>query len=77
MGGKQENSQIILAVLDNGPGATEQQLHALYSEDEVSGGKSGLGFYLIRDLAKAISCKISVKTNASTGMEFQLILKTV
>lgn len=74
---KQENSQIILAVLDNGPGATEQQLHALYSEDDVSGGKSGLGFYLIRDLAKAISCKISVKTNASTGMEFQLILKTV
>lgn len=74
---KQENGQIILAILDNGPGATEQQLHALYSEEEVSGGKTGLGFYLIRDLAKAISCKISVKTNVSTGMEFQLTLKTV
>ena len=69
---RQENSQIILAIIDNGPGASAQQLNALYTDEAHIGTKTGLGLHLIRDLARAISCQVSVKSNLNEGMEFQL-----
>ena len=69
---KQQNGQIILSITDNGSGISEQQIATLYDENAIIGSKSGLGLYLIRDLAKAISCKISVKSSFGLGSEFQL-----
>ena len=73
---KQENGQIVLAITDNGPGMSEQNLNALYSEVAAIGIKTGLGLHLIRDLAKAIACKIMVQSRP-IGTEFRLIFASV
>lgn len=69
---EQQNGQVILSITDNGFGISEQQIAALYDENNIIGSKSGLGLYLIRDLTKAISCKISVKSEIGFGTEFKL-----
>ncbi|MEO6285662.1 MAG: tetratricopeptide repeat-containing sensor histidine kinase [Dyadobacter sp.] len=74
---REENGSIVLAIMDNGPGASEAQLEALYSDQVSIGIKSGLGLHLIRDLAKAISCQISVTPNLDQGMVFRLAFVTI
>nr|WP_294936285.1 ATP-binding protein [uncultured Flavobacterium sp.] len=69
-----ENGQKYLSITDNGPGGTQEQFKALYDEKEVVGIKTGLGLHLIRDLAKAIDCKITVAINQNTGTKFTLVL---
>ncbi|NIJ53900.1 tetratricopeptide repeat-containing sensor histidine kinase [Dyadobacter arcticus] len=69
---KMENDQIILGITDNGPGASSEQLDALYTDQASIGIKTGLGLHLIRDLAKAISCKISVASDVGSGTVFRL-----
>ncbi|PSL22878.1 sensor histidine kinase [Dyadobacter jiangsuensis] len=71
---KEEGGQVVLSVTDNGPGASEEQLNALYDGSAAIGIKSGLGLHLIRDLAKAISCQVSARSNAGKGMVFSLVL---
>ncbi|REG92917.1 ATP-binding protein [Flavobacterium aquicola] len=70
----QENGKSYLSITDNGPGASQEQFKALYDETEVVGIKSGLGLHLIRDLAKAIFCEITVdsKINEKTTFTLQL-----
>lgn len=70
----QENGKSFLSITDNGPGASQEQFKALYDETEVVGIKSGLGLHLIRDLAKAIFCDITVdsKINEKTTFTLQL-----
>ncbi|MBC8883913.1 sensor histidine kinase [Flavobacterium piscinae] len=63
-----------LSVTDNGKGASQDQFKALYDEKEVVGIKSGLGLHLIRDLAKAIDCEISVDSKIGMGTTFILKL---
>jgi signal transduction histidine kinase/tetratricopeptide (TPR) repeat protein len=70
---RQEGEQIVLSIIDNGEGVSEQQLKTLYSDEAAIGSKTGLGLHLIRDLAKAIACKIAVKSTPNHGSEFQLI----
>lgn len=70
----QENNQTFLSITDNGPGGNQEQFNALYDETAVVGIQSGLGLHLIRDLAKAIDCKIEVKTNPNQGTIFTLLL---
>ncbi len=70
----QENGQNYLSITDNGSGGTQEQFKALYDEKEVVGIKTGLGLHLIRDLAKAIDCEITVETNQDTGTKFTLTL---
>lgn len=69
----QENNQTFLSITDNGIGATQDQFKALYDDNEVVGIQTGLGLHLIRDLAKAIDCKIEVKSNLKEGTTFTLI----
>lgn len=69
----QKDRAIILAISDNGPGTSAEKLNVLYSESGTIGMKTGLGLHLVRDLAKAIACTISVKSNRGRGMEFQLV----
>ena len=63
----EENRQTKLSITDNGKGATHEQFKALYDDKEVVGIKSGLGLHLIRDLAKAIDCEISVDSKVAEG----------
>ena len=68
----QENGVSYLSITDNGPGASKEQFKALYDDKEVVGIKSGLGLHLIRDLAKAINCEISVNSIVNEGTTFVL-----
>ena len=68
----QENGVSYLSISDNGPGASNEQFKALYDDKEVVGIKSGLGLHLIRDLAKAINCEISVHSIINEGTTFVL-----
>jgi len=70
-----QNNQNYVSVSDNGPGGTQEKFRALYDETEVVGIKTGLGLHLIRDLAKAIHCEISVKTNPGKGTTFTLLFQ--
>ncbi len=67
-----ENTTIYLSITDNGPGGTQEQFKALYDDTEVTGIHTGLGLHLIRDLAKAINCKITLHTKANEGTKFVL-----
>ncbi len=69
-----ENNLILLSISDNGKGATQDQFRALYDETEVVGIQSGLGLHLIRDLAKAIDCEITVDSKIGVGTTFVLKL---
>lgn len=68
----QEKNQTFLSITDNGKGASQDQFKALYDEKEVVGIKSGLGLHLIRDLAKAIDCEITVNSKIGEGTTFTL-----
>lgn len=71
-----ENGQVVLAIVDNGPGVSPQQLEALYDHQTAIGLKTGLGLHLIRDLAKSIACSITVESAPPTGTVFRLSFAT-
>lgn len=68
----QENGNTIISITDNGKGALNDQFKALFDEKEVVGIKSGLGLHLIRDLAKAIDCEITVDSKIKEGTTITL-----
>jgi signal transduction histidine kinase len=65
-------TKTILTITDNGPGINAEQMKALYQEESVINGKTGFGFHLIRDLAKAIHYHISIESNPGVGTSFIL-----
>jgi signal transduction histidine kinase len=68
-----EEERVVLIISDNGPGLSEDMIQTLYNSDRAISGKTGLGLHLIRDLAKAIACQISVQSEPGVGSEFRLI----
>ena len=70
----EEGEQKYLSITDNGPGASEEAFKALYDESAPVGIKTGLGLHIIRDLAKAIGCKILVLAKPGSGVELMLKL---
>jgi signal transduction histidine kinase len=72
----QQNNSICLSITDNGTEAKTEQFKALYNDDEVVGIKTGLGLHLIKDLAKAIDCKITVNIMENTGTSVLLLFET-
>lgn len=68
----QENGKPFLSIADNGPGSAQEKFRALYDEKAVTGITTGLGLHLIRDLAAAIDCKITIDTQPEKGTVFTL-----
>ncbi|WP_309608666.1 ATP-binding protein [Flavobacterium sp.] len=68
----QKENNTYLSISDNGNGNEQEKFSALYDDKKVIGIKSGLGFHLIRDLAKAINCNISVDSKVNIGSTFTL-----
>lgn len=66
-----ENDSVFLSITDNGSGISGEQLNALYDETTI-GGKQGLGLHIIRDLASAIGCNISILPATGNGTVFLL-----
>ena len=70
---KKEGDKTILAITDNGPGINEEQMKALYDGNNIAvNRRSGFGFHLIQDLAKAIQYKILVQSQPGIGTTFIL-----
>jgi len=70
---KKEAGKIILSITDNGPGIGAEEAKTLFDEESVANNaKHGLGFHLVRDLAKAINYKIAVKSDFTKGTTFIL-----
>jgi signal transduction histidine kinase len=71
---KQEGGKTILSITDNGPGISSEQAKVLQDDKAPVNIKGGLGFHLIRDLAKAIHCNISLQQHSNTGTSFSLAI---
>jgi signal transduction histidine kinase/predicted negative regulator of RcsB-dependent stress response len=69
----QKDGKTILSIKDNGPGVNDDQVKMLYEETAVPNSRSGFGLHLVRDLAKAIKCQISMSSAPDTGTTFRLI----
>ena len=70
----QENEKSFLSITDNGTGAEKEKFDALFNDSEVTSTKTGLGLHLIRDLATAINCEITVDSKIGVGTTFTLKL---
>ncbi|HMH34930.1 MAG TPA: tetratricopeptide repeat-containing sensor histidine kinase [Puia sp.] len=62
----------MLSIRDNGPGILEEQARNLFTEGQSVNARSGFGFHLIRDLAKAIRYSISIESKPGFGTTFIL-----
>lgn len=56
-----------ILIKDNGGGTNIEKFQALYDDKMSIGTTKGLGMHVIRDLCKAIDCKIEVDTNVEVG----------
>ena len=65
---------VVCSISDNGPGISASQVKALYDDDAaITGARQGLGLHIIRDMAKAIGCVITLKAQP-VGAAFELAL---
>jgi signal transduction histidine kinase/tetratricopeptide (TPR) repeat protein len=69
---RQEGSKVLLSITDNGPGINAEQVKVLNDDTASLSIKTGLGFHLIRDLAKAIRCSVSLVPKDGQGTSFVL-----
>ena len=67
-----DGSSIILSITDNGPGISDEQIKALYDESSSLNARTGFGLHLIRDLAKAIRYRITIRSQPGMGTTFTL-----
>jgi signal transduction histidine kinase len=68
----EQQGKTILSITDNGPGVTAEQLQTLYNKDADVSARHGLGFHLVRDMAGAIGCAITVNAAPAEGTTFSL-----
>jgi signal transduction histidine kinase len=73
----QDHNVMHLSITDNGAGATEAQLSALYDATASSGAKNGLGLHIIRDLTRSIGCKIRLDQEIKPGTSFVLSIPVI
>jgi signal transduction histidine kinase len=67
-----EGKKLVLSIADNGPGISPERAKALFDDSVAVNKKTGLGLYLIRDLAKAIHFEIGVESETGKGTKFML-----
>lgn len=68
-----EGNMLHLAIVDNGPGMTKEQIAGFYTTLSGDDSRYGLGLYIIRDLAAAINCTITVPA-VTNGTRIELVL---
>jgi signal transduction histidine kinase len=69
---RQEGGKVLLSITDNGPGISAEQVKVLNDDTASLSIKTGLGFHLIRDLAKAIRCSVYLQPKEGQGTSFIL-----
>lgn len=68
-----QDNCIQIMIKDNGGGTEMEKFKALYDDKISIGTSKGLGMHVIRDLCKAIDCKINVDSDKNIG-ETKIIL---
>lgn len=68
--------RVALEIRDNGPGMTHEQLRAIEEDRPLSQSSRGFGLHIVRDLARAIGCRISVTSEIGAGTTFHLEFPT-
>jgi signal transduction histidine kinase len=71
---KKEGNNLILSIADNGPGIPLEHQEILYDESVADNARDGFGLHVVRDLAKAIRCRLDVRSEPGKGTTFSLIL---
>lgn len=71
----QKRNDVYLSILDNGPGLSEEQILKFKNNHSVSSTKTGLGLYIVKDMAKAIDCNLLIESKAGKGTAFILVMK--
>jgi sensor histidine kinase regulating citrate/malate metabolism len=61
-----------LSITETDPGMKPEQANTLNDTSAATNARSGFGFHLIRDLAKAIDCEISMQSQPDAGTCFTL-----
>ena len=69
-----QGGSVVLSITDNGPGIPAEYTKALYEESVADNARDGFGLHIIRDLARAIRCRVDVRTEPGKGTVFSLIL---
>jgi signal transduction histidine kinase len=72
-----QKDNILLSITDNGAGAADAQLRALYDATAISGARHGLGLHIIRDLARSVGCKIGLEPLSKPGTTFLLSIPVI
>jgi len=67
------DNMLHIVITDNGPGMTKEQIAGFYTTLAGDDSRHGLGLYIIRDLAAAINCTITVPA-VPTGTRIELTL---
>ncbi len=71
---KKDGNNLVLSIADNGPGIPVEHQEILYDESVADNARDGFGLHVVRDLAKAIRCKLDVRSEPGKGTTFSLIL---
>lgn len=72
----EQNSIQHILIKDNGGGTNIEKFQALYDDKMSIGSSKGLGMHVIRDLCKAIDCKIDVESDRGIG-ETKIMLSII
>lgn len=70
---KTDNEAVLFTIADNGPGLPPDVEDIFNNNNAHLGSKNGLGFHIIKDMAKAIDCTIHFETS-NNGTVFTLQL---
>jgi signal transduction histidine kinase len=66
------SGQVQLSITDNGPGIATTAIQTLQHDSVTPNSQTGFGLHMIRDLAKAIDCRIAVDTQPAIGTTIRL-----
>ena len=69
----QSDNQIIITITDNGKGVSPEQINNLLKNDNINSQNTGLGFYIVKDLAKAIGFEIQIESGLNKYCKICLI----
>jgi len=68
--------QVQLSITDNGPGMATAAMQTLQYESVTANTQTGFGLHMVRDLAKAIDCRIEVDAQPGVGTTIRLFFKS-
>jgi len=71
---KKEGDNTVLSIADNGPGLSFEHQETLHEALVAENARDGFGLHVVRDLAKAIHCRLDVRSEPGKGTTFSLIL---